>query len=178
MHGLASLFVVALALPFAVMAQHHPSQHLPQPYAGLDARPVKALSAEQLADLRAGRGMGLALPAELNGYPGPTHVLELAGPLGLTPEQRGRTEALVVAMKAEAIPLGERLIADETALDRLFAEKRATVGTLGTAAANVGTAQAALRAAHLRYHLDMMAVLTPEQVARYAALRGYAGGPR
>ena len=178
MHGLASLFVVALALPFAVMAQHHPSQHLPQPYAGLDVRPVKALSAEQLADLRAGRGMGLALPAELNGYPGPMHVLELAGPLGLTPEQRARTETLVAAMKAEAIRLGEQLIADETALDRLFAEKRATAATLDAASTTVGGSRAALRTAHLRYHLDMMVVLTPDQVARYAALRGYAGGPR
>ena len=126
--------------------------------------------------LRAGRGMGLALPAELNGYPGPTHVLELAGPLGLTPEQRARTEALVVAMKAEAIPLGERLIADEAALDRLFAEKQVTAGTLSAASASVGAAQAALRAAHLRYHLDMIAVLTPEQVAHYTMLRGYGGG--
>lgn len=170
MHRIASLFVAVIALPLSALAQH---QH-PQPYAGLDARPVKALSPEQLADLRAGRGMGLALPAELNGYPGPTHVLELAGPLGLTPEQRARTEALVVAMKAETIPLGERLIADETALDRLFAEKRATVGTLDAASLSVGAAQAALRAAHLRYHLDMMAVLTPEQIARYGTLRGYA----
>ena len=173
MHRIASLFVAVIALPLSALAQHN---H-PQPYAGLDVRPVKALSPEQLADLRAGRGMGLALPAELNGYPGPTHVLELAGPLGLTPEQRARTEALVAAMKAETIPLGERLIADETALDRLFAEKRATVGTLDAASANVGGGQAALRAAHLRYHLDMMAVLTPEQIARYVALRGYASSP-
>ncbi|MDP2330842.1 MAG: Spy/CpxP family protein refolding chaperone [Reyranella sp.] len=171
MRCIASLFAAALVLPLAAQAQHHP-----QPYAGQDSRPVKTLSAEQLADLRAGRGMGLALPAELNGYPGPTHVLELAGPLGLTPEQRSRTEALVAAMKAEAIPLGERLIADETALDRLFAEKRATAGTLDAASASIGATQAALRAAHLRYHLDMMAVLTPEQVARYGALRGYGGG--
>ena len=45
------------------------------PYAGMQARPVKALSDQQIADLKAGRGMGLALPAELNGYPGPSHVL-------------------------------------------------------------------------------------------------------
>ena len=36
-----------------------------------------------MADLRAGRGMGLALAAELNGYPGPAHVLELADKLDL-----------------------------------------------------------------------------------------------
>ncbi|MBW5435799.1 hypothetical protein FXB41_13685 [Bradyrhizobium canariense] len=47
-----------------------------QPYAGLEHRPIKALSHQQIEDLRAGRGMGLALAAELNGYPGPSHVLE------------------------------------------------------------------------------------------------------
>ncbi len=178
MHRIAILFVAATALPLSALAQHNHAQPPAGPYAGLDSRPVKALSPEQLADLRAGRGMGLALPAELNGYPGPTHVLELAGPLGLTPEQRARTEALVAAMKAEAIPLGERLIADETALDRLFAEKQATAGTLAAASARVGATQAALRAAHLRYHLDMIAVLTPGQVERYATLRGYGNTHR
>ncbi len=178
MHRIAILLVAAVALPLSALAQHNHTQPPAGPYAGLDSRPVKALSPEQLADLRAGRGMGLALPAELNGYPGPTHVLELAGPLGLTPEQRARTEALVAAMKAEAIPLGERLIADETALDRLFAEKQATAGTLAAASARVGATQAALRAAHLRYHLDMIAVLTPGQVERYATLRGYGNTHR
>jgi hypothetical protein len=45
------------------------------PYAGMQTRPIKALSEQQVADLQAGRGMGLALAAELNGYPGPAHVL-------------------------------------------------------------------------------------------------------
>ena len=40
------------------------------PYAGMQSRPIKALSEQQVADLQAGRGMGLALAAELNGYPG------------------------------------------------------------------------------------------------------------
>ena len=35
------------------------------PYAGQQARPIKALSDQQVADLKAGRGMGMALPAEL-----------------------------------------------------------------------------------------------------------------
>src|SRR6185295_19764383 len=73
------------------------------PYAGMQTRPVKALSEQQVADLRAGRGMGLAMPAELNSYPGPMHVLEHATALGLTAEQRERTAALVATMKAEAI---------------------------------------------------------------------------
>jgi len=48
-----------------------------QPYSVMQTRDVKALSEEQIADLKAGRGMGLALAAELNGYPGPKHLLEL-----------------------------------------------------------------------------------------------------
>jgi Spy/CpxP family protein refolding chaperone len=77
-----------------------------QPYAGMQTRPVKALSEQQTADLRAGRGMGLALAAELNGYPGPLHVLELADQLELTADQRTRVRQLFDAMKAEAIPVG------------------------------------------------------------------------
>jgi hypothetical protein len=58
------------------------------PYAGMQTRPIKALSKQQVVDLKAGRGMGLALAAELNGYPGPIHVL--SDKLGLTPEQKAR----------------------------------------------------------------------------------------
>ena len=83
------------------------------PYAGLEQRAVKALSEQQIADLKAGRGMGLALPAELNGYPGPSHVLENADALGLSAEQREHTKGLFEAMKAEAVPVGERLIEQE-----------------------------------------------------------------
>ena len=99
MQRLVLLILLALATP--ALAQHA------QPYAGLQERPVKALSEREVADLRAGRGMGLALAAELNGYPGPLHVLEHADALGLTPEQRGRSQALFDAMKADAVPLGQ-----------------------------------------------------------------------
>jgi Spy/CpxP family protein refolding chaperone len=143
------------------------------PYAGLEARDIKALSPEQLADLSAGRGMGLALAAELNGYPGPRHVLDLARELALTPEQQRRTAALFDAMQQEAGALGARLIEAERALDRLFADKRATSDAVSAAARAAGTLEGELRAAHLRYHLAMMDVLTVEQVATYNHLRGY-----
>src|SRR6266851_1127749 len=93
-----------------------------QPYAGLQARPIKALSEQQIADLKAGRGMGLALAAELNGYPGPKHVLELEKELGLSDAQRTRAQQLFDAMRAETVPLGLRLIAAETDLDQQFAK--------------------------------------------------------
>jgi Spy/CpxP family protein refolding chaperone len=146
------------------------------PYRGLETRPIKALSDEQIAELKAGRGMGLALPAELNGYPGPIHVLEHAEGLGLSAEQRTRVRTLYEAMKGEAVPLGERLIAQEADLERLFAGRTVTPASLDRSTAEIGRTQAALRAAHLKYHLIMMDVLTPDQVRRYAELRGYRSG--
>ncbi len=99
-HMLATL-VLSILLIGPSLAQHgHGSG---SPYAGLERRAVKALSSDEIADLRAGRGMGLALAAELNGYPGPVHVLEHAGSLALSGEQRARMQTLYEAMRAEAI---------------------------------------------------------------------------
>lgn len=147
-----------------------------QPYAGLQARPVKALSDQQIADLKAGRGMGLALAAELNGYPGPMHVLELAAPLALSEDQRVKVAALFDAMKQEAVALGERLIASETALDRQFADKTITSSALAEATRDIASLQGELRLAHLKYHLATLDLLTPEQATRYSTLRGYGDG--
>src|SRR6266581_2973964 len=74
-----------------------------QPYSVMQTRDVKALSEEQIADLKAGRGMGLALAAELNGYPGPKHLLELADGLDLTADQRASIKVLFDSIKAEAM---------------------------------------------------------------------------
>src|SRR5262245_55058126 len=144
-----------------------------QPYAGLEARPIKALSEQQIADLRAGRGMGLALAAELNGYPGPMHVLEMADALDLSGQQRTKMQELFAAMKTEAIPLGERLIAQEAELDKAFANKTITPASLAASTEAIGATQAALRQTHLKYHLSTVEVLTPAQSRRYAELRGY-----
>lgn len=167
----------------AALAQHHGGSHghhapaplaaQHAPYAGMQKRDVKALSEQQTADLRAGRGMGLAMPAELNGYPGPSHTLELAEPLRLEPGQRARTQALFEKMQQEAKALGEEVIATERDLDRLFKDRRVTAESLAAATHQAAVAQGRLRASHLRYHLAMMDVLTPEQVARYNQLRGY-----
>jgi Spy/CpxP family protein refolding chaperone len=159
--------VAALLLPHIAWAQAH------QPYAGMEARGIKALSDQQIADLKAGRGMGLALAAELNGYPGPVHVLELADRLELSAAQRQRVDELFHAMKAETTTLGETLIAAEANLDRQFAIRTITQAALADAVRNAALAQGNLRAAHLKYHLVAIEVLTPEQVKRYSELRGY-----
>lgn len=166
----------AVSFSTAAPAQHHGQhQHQPanQPYAFYQQRAVKVLSEKQIADLKNGRGMGLALAGELNGYPGPLHVIELAGQLALNEQQRHEVKTLFDAMKAEAIPAGEALIARETALDRAFAENTITPEALTTLMSSIGDAQARLREVHLKYHLTAAALLTNEQRVRYAALRGY-----
>ena len=160
----------SLLLSAPVFAQHA------APYAGMQARPVSGLTEQQVADLQAGRGMGLALPAELNGYPGPLHVIELAEQLGLSPDQLAGARRLFEAMKADAVPLGHRLIQQEAELDGLFAMKAVTPVSLGDATRRIGQTQAELREAHLKYHLAMLAVLSPDQVRRYGELRGYGTG--
>src|SRR5882672_7758747 len=119
------------------------------PYAGMQTRPIKALSEQQVADLGAGRGMGLALAAELNGYPGPSHVIELADALALQPDQRARVQQLFEQMKAEAIVVGNRLIDQEAGLDRQFVARSVTPATLAAATGAIGQSQAELRATHL-----------------------------
>ena len=171
MTRLTSTAVIALTL-FAVQA----FAQTQQPYAGFQHRDIKALSAEQIVDLKAGRGMGLALAAELNGYPGPVHVLELADKLTLSDAQRGKVDTLYRAMKGEVIPIGDRYITQESALDRAFAQKTITPERLSDALAEIGVTQGALRTAHLKYHLATLEVLTPGQVHRYRQLRGYADG--
>ena len=144
-----------------------------QPYAGLQNRSIKALSEQQIADLTAGRGMGLALAAEVNGYPGPIHAVELAEQLQLTPDQVSKLKALFEAMKAETIPLGTSLVSQERDLNDDFAKHTITLTRLEAITQQIGTTQAALRVAHLKYHLSTVEILTPAQIARYNELRGY-----
>lgn len=169
---------LALALLGLLVAIDQAPAQQAHGYAGLEQRRIKALSEQQVADLRAGRGMGLAFPAELNGYPGPLHALELADRIGLSEEQSDRMRALFEAMKADAVPLGERLIEQEAHLDDLFASKRVTAEALAAATGAIGATQGALRNAHLKYHLAAAEILKPDQIRRYAELRGYASHPR
>ena len=144
------------------------------PYAGMQARPIKTLSAQQIDDLKAGRGMGLALVAELNGYPGPVHVLELSDRLALTPAQKQQIQKLFESMKAESVAIGVRLIEQEGALDLQFANRSIRPDALKDVTAKIGLTQAELRNTHLKYHLETAQILSADQMKQYAELRGYA----
>lgn len=144
-----------------------------QPYEGLDRRRIKAMSDEQAAELLVGRGMRLALAAELNGYPGPMHVLEHADALGLTPPQCAMAEALRARMAGEARTIGARIVALEEELDTLFAGGAADNGRLAALTAALGAMQGRLREVHLVTHIVMHDWLEPAQREAYARLRGY-----
>lgn len=150
-----------------------PQAHAAQPYAGLEERRIKALSTQQEADLKAGRGMGLALAAELNGYPGPMHALEHADALGLTPGQRVTAEALRDRMAGEAWTIGARILRLEEELDASFASGEADTGKLATLTSALGALGGRLREVHLATHIGMRKALSSDQLADYARLRGY-----
>jgi len=153
---------------------HQPS-HGVSPYAGQQTREIKALSSTQTTDLLAGKGMELAKAAELNGYPGPMHTLELAAQLELSSEQKQASETLMNRHKAEARDLGAQLVQAERALDQAFASRQIDAARLTAHTERIGQLQALLRKSHLETHLQQTALLTPTQISRYAQLRGYAG---
>jgi hypothetical protein len=147
------------------------------PYAGQQARTIKALSDDDIAALRKGEGMGMAKAAELNGYPGPAHVLTLAAQLGLTETQQRDVRAIFERMSTAAKPLGGELIAQEQTLDQLFAKGQITPDRLAAATAAIAGLQGRLRSVHLSAHLDTRALLNADQITRYQELRGY-GDPQ
>ena len=172
----AILTAASAALLVATIAAAADGVADPRPYAGLERREIKALSPAEIDDYRAGRGMSLALAAELNGYPGPRHVLDLSAELGLTPEQQSLAQALFDDMQREAAALGEVIVAQESELNARFADAAATTDTVEFLALSIGRLNGELRVVHLRAHLAMRALLSPEQIEAYAALRGYRPG--
>ena len=174
--GLGAL-IVLLAVPGTgtLRAQTHGGGEgpPPSPYVGHQTSPVRGLSMEEIHALRTGEGMGLARAAELNGYPGPRHVLELADGLALSDEQRATVQGLFAQMQAEAIAAGEALLAQHAALELAFRSHGITPATLAQHTGELGRLEGELRAVHLKYHLLTAPLLSPEQTAAYARLRGY-----
>jgi hypothetical protein len=144
------------------------------PYTGEQSRSIKSLSKEDVADYIDGKGMGFAKAAELNGYPGPAHVLELAEKLALTPGQKARTEKVFERMQMRARELGARLVEEERRLDELFASKAISHQSLATSVSAIAAIRSELRATHLQAHLEQTEILSAAQTAEYSQLRGYA----
>jgi hypothetical protein len=154
------LFITILLASTIAQAQHH--------------RPdSKALSTQEIEQYHAGAGMGYARAAELNHFPGPMHVLELADKLSLSAEQRSATERLMDAHKAEARAIGAKLVEAESNLEALFKSGRVESGVLADATHAAAQLQGEYRLSHLETHRRMRALLSAEQVAQYDRLRGH-----
>ncbi|HET6399408.1 MAG TPA: hypothetical protein VFH47_07640 [Candidatus Thermoplasmatota archaeon] len=145
------------------------------PYAAWRGNELRAIPPEDVQALQEGSGMGYALAAELNGYVGPRHVLELAAELGLDAQQREQTEALYARMNAQARAAGEEVLQAYVALEELFRRGEPSPEAVEAASREVGLAEGRLRAIHLNAHLEADAILTDPQVQRYQELRGYGG---
>ena len=171
------LFSLALLLATVpAQAQHNAGQHAnhgANQHARVEGLPT-GLSAAERDGLLAGAGLGLAKAAELNSYPGPLHVIELADELGLTDAQRETAERLRAEMLEAAVPLGRQLVEAEHQLDALFENGTATPIAIAKQTEIVAGLRGRLRAAHLTAHVGMRAALSETQRAAYDRLRGYA----
>lgn len=170
------LLLVLLGAALPASAQHA-ADHAPSPYAGEQMRAIASLSDDDLAELGRGGGWGLARAAELNGVPGPAHLLELADEIGLDAGQRAAAAAIRDDMRADAIAAGERFVTAERALDAAFTDDVPDAETLARLVTEAGEAWAELRLVHLSTHLRTAPLLAPDQIERYAVLRGYADDP-
>jgi len=165
---MCALFIL---VPILALAQ---DQH--SPYTGQEQREIKALSASDIKMYLEGHGMGLAKAAELNHYPGPRHVLDLATALKLSHEQFTKTQQAYDKMHAEAVRLGNLIVAKEKQLDSLYAAQKMIETQLRTLVADIAKLQGELRFTHLNAHLEMRKILSPQQVVKYDELRGYGKG--
>jgi Spy/CpxP family protein refolding chaperone len=147
------------------------------PYAGQQTRAIKALSDQEVSDYVEGRGMGSSKAAELNHYPGPAHVLADSSRLELTDGQKAETQSVFDTMSAAAKRSGAAIVAKEAELDALYASGQAAPAATKELVTELARLQAEFRYAHLSAHLAMRTILTPEQIARYDEMRGYASVP-
>ena len=172
-----SLVFTMAVLPLAAVAQDHGHGGNSAPYAGFEAREIKSLSEQDIEELRRGGGWGLALPAELNGRPGPAHLLELGEELDLSASQVEAISAIYAQMRTDAVAAGERFIAAEAALSDAFAGSDLSEERLRDLIAEAAEARAELRFIHLFRHLSTPELLSDAQIQRYSILRGYADDP-
>ena len=160
------LMLIPLPVLWAVDSAHKSK------YAGEEKRAIKSLSESDIAELKSGQGWGLAKAAELNGMPGPVHLLDMKVEIGLSPKQIQAIEELYSIMKHAAIPLGIKLIELERELNNHFANRTITDGLLHQLLERISDIRRQLRYVHLSAHLKTPAILTSEQIARYNQLRG------
>ena len=168
-----SFVILMLALVVITQAGNAQHSHV-SPYAGQEKRAIKSLSPDDIAELRRGGGWGLAKAAELNGVPGPVHLLEMKEEIALDDGQIAAITDVYQEMKAKAIQQGEALIEFERQLEDHFQNRTITDEILRSSLDAIAQTRKELRYTHLAAHLKMPNILSPEQIEKYNALRGYS----
>lgn len=143
-------------------------------YLGQETQTIKSLSPDDIAELKRGGGWGLAKAAELNGVPGPAHLLELKDEIPLDEVQVSALTEIFERMKAQAIQQGKRLIALERELENHFRNRSITDARLRASLDGIAEARKELRYIHLATHLKTPEILSRDQIEKYNALRGYS----
>ncbi len=168
--------VASLTLLLLVVVPAAAQDRLTSPYQHQTAAKLRGLNENEIAELRAGTGMGLARTAELNSYPGPRHVLDAfeAGEFQASPEQIQQVQQIFDQMKRDAQCVGAQILEEEERLEVAFRSAMITERDLRFRVTRIARLQGELRALHLRAHLATRAILSDAQVARYNELRGYA----
>lgn len=134
---------------------------------------IRSLAPDEIDQIRHGEGAGFALPAELNGLPGPRHVLDLDHELHLSHEQRMQVQHIYDEMWTAVVPAGEAYLAAVEALEQDIRKGSVTEETLAERVADVYRLEGELATAHLVAHLRTAEILTAEQIDQYQRLRGY-----
>ena len=159
---------------FAAGQSPQPGSQHGSHYAAEEDRAIKSLSNADIAELMRGGGWGLAKAAELNGVPGPSHLLKMKDLVGLDAGQVTRITKLYDGMKAKAIVAGELLIALERQLEVHFQNRTITDAILQKLLEELAQVRRELRYIHLSTHLETPKILTRQQIRHYNLLRGYA----
>ncbi len=142
-------------------------------YSGQEKRAIKSLSESDIDQLKNGKGWGQAKAAELNGWPGPIHLLEMKNEISLTDEQVEKIDAIYQKMKKSAIALGEKLIVLERELNEHFANRTINDELLKGLLDEIGQTHKKLRYVHLSAHLETPLIVSEHQIMLYNKLRGY-----
>ena len=174
---LISAVLCAVLLAYGVSKKHKThlahQNHGNSDYAGEEKRLIKSLSQQDVDALSNGSGWGLAKAAELNGVPGPLHLLELKDEIDLSPEQVVDIQHVFDEMHAQAVTTGKQLIASEQALEERFRSSLPSADELQTALSQIGKIRSHLRYVHLAAHLQTPTILSIDQIDRYNELRRY-----
>jgi hypothetical protein len=152
-------------------AAQHEHQH--SPYAGTQSETIPSLTPQEIEQLQNGEGMGFAKAAELNGLPGPKHVLELADQLALSEGQHRLVTEIRENMLQAAVEKGHAFLHAEHELNDHFESGAPTAEEVRRLTETAERVRGELRAIHLIAHIETADVLTREQVRRYNELRGY-----